>query len=175
MRARILAALLIMSPILLHAGTVTNMTPVFTTNVVTALPSFREVNGQLYNTELSVSWQKFQGRCLRVTTNGVVVEILTPVYGRLDESPGWIEHGEQIGMNPSQQVLLRYDGSGKLIFLTNYPSALQPAATQEFSFRAMKTGTVDFDDNKFELWDYGTPHVVMVVTTNYVRAKKIGD
>jgi TPR repeat protein len=36
----------------------------------------------------------------------------------------------------------------------------------------MRIGTSDFNGDTLELWDYGTPHVVMVVTTNYPRAFK---
>ncbi|HZT22920.1 MAG TPA: hypothetical protein VFB55_08440 [Verrucomicrobiae bacterium] len=142
---------------------------VVTTNYVTAVNWFREVNGQLYNTKASMLWREFDGKVLKVETNGIVVSILTPVYGRMDESPGWIEHGELMGLNPSQRVLLRYDESGKVIFLKNYPSNLEPAVTQVISFRAMRVGTINDSGNTLELWDYGTPHRVAVVSTNYVK------
>jgi hypothetical protein len=33
--------------------------------------------------------------------------------------------------------------------------------------RAMFRGTINFSNRVLQLWDYGTPHRVMVVATNY--------
>src|SRR5688572_17041102 len=44
------------------------------TNIVTAHPAFRIVNGQLYNTDLSTNFATLGGQCVKVLTNGVIVQ-----------------------------------------------------------------------------------------------------
>ena len=113
----------------------TNIAPVISTNWVTAAPSFREIDGKPYNTELSTNFVYFMGEVWSVETNAIVI------------------HKRLFGDN--------------YIFITNYPAALQPACGLMVSGKAMYRGTISFRDDVIQLWDYGTPHHVMVVTTNY--------
>jgi len=156
----------------------TNVTPTIRTNFITAAQSFREVNGKLYNSERSILWTNFQGECLKVLTNGLVISTFTmePVYqmgtttrfipgvpgapGRHEIVPEKVQVGEN-------KVL------GRKIILQNYPAGLFPAVGQSITFRSIRVGTSDFNGDTLELWDYGTPHVVMVVTTNYPRDFKL--
>jgi hypothetical protein len=79
---------------------------ILTTNYVEAVPTFREIDGRLYNTEQSTLFRNLEGNCLEVETNGLLIELVEPVWGRMDESPLWIQGNEYMGMNPSQRVRL---------------------------------------------------------------------
>jgi hypothetical protein len=150
---------------------------VLSTNYLSAVDWYRDVNGQLYNTQQSALWKNLEGKCLSISTNGIVISILEPIYGRMDQLPSWTEGSQYMGLNPSQQVRLGERETGKVIFLTNYPTALMPAVTKNISFRAIQTGTISQNGEVLELWDYGTQHKVPVVVTNRIKAanSKITD
>ena len=158
----------------------TNLAAVVTTNCVTAVPYYREVNGKLYNTELSTLWKDFQADVLTASTNGLLVQTFTmdPIYGAATTTK-YVPTGE---FSPDKPVLVatkvqigEKKAPGGKIVLRNYPPDRAPTVGQEISFRAMQVGTIEEDGSTFQLWDYGTPHVVMVVTTNYSRAFKGGE
>jgi hypothetical protein len=115
------------------------------TNWVTAAPQFREVNGELYNTEKSIKFQLFEGKIETVLTNAIVLQKEWTSYD-LDGSPRW--------------------NFGDKIFITNFPASLDPTTGSIKGGRAMRVGTINFEGDVLQLWDYGTPHRVMVVTTN---------
>jgi hypothetical protein len=146
----------------------TNIAPVLSTNLVAAAPSFREVNGQLYNTERSTLWTSLKGRCLDVGTNGIEIVLIVPTYDRADSSPEWNGWAGP----PNQMVVVGEHESDKIIFVKNYPTNRNIAVTQQISFRAMQAGTINYKGVVLELWDYGKPHIAMVVTTNYPHAFK---
>jgi len=50
--------------------------------------SLRIVNGQLYNINQSALWMGLQGEILKVSTSGIVVEILEPIYENAEDQPG---------------------------------------------------------------------------------------
>jgi hypothetical protein len=150
----------------------TDVAPTISTNWITAAENFREVNGQLYNTERSVLWTGFQGECLEVLTNAIAISTFTiePIY-QAATTTEYVPTGE---FSPDKPVLVATKVQvgekkvpGRKIILHNYPANLYAAAGQTISFRAIKVGTSNYKGDTLELWDYGTPHVVMVVTTNY--------
>jgi hypothetical protein len=179
MKFKIFAVLaLIMVALGWRADAQTNVAPVIRTNLITAAQSFREVNGQLYNTERSVLFQSMAGHCLEVSTNGLLIALVEaePIWGRMDELPSWRDGDEYMGLNPAMRVVVgKREKTGKIIFLKNYFQTKNPAVTQLLSFRAMQDGTIDYNNHILEAWDSGTPHVVMVVTTNYPRGFNIGE
>jgi len=148
-----------------------NLSPVIATNWVTAVPYFREVNGQLYNTERSVLWTNFQGDILKVLTDEIVVSTFTmepvyktepvkiPIYNNLGVTTGYRLVRTQVQTGEKKV-------RGRKIVLSHYPANLAPAVGQTVSFRAMRVGTSIYKGDVLELWDYGTPHVMMVVSTN---------
>ena len=163
-----------------HAHAQTNFAPSIRTNFVTAAQSFREVDGRLYNSERSVLWTNFQGECLKVLTNGLAISTFTMETIYQAATTTEFRH-RGFDATPGTPVLVATQVPvgerkvpGRKIILRNYPAELFPAVGQSITFRAMKVGTSDFDEDTIELWDYGTPHVVMVVTTNYPRAFKTG-
>jgi hypothetical protein len=166
-------ALVMLAAFSLQAVAQTNSAPVFATNFVAAVPWFREVNGKLYNTEQSVLFKNLEGKCLKVGTNGLLIGLQEPIWGRMDSLPSWQDGDEYMGMNPSQQVRVGDRDTGKVIVLKNYFQTENPAVTQELSFKAMQTGTINYNGDILELWDCGMPHVVMVVTTNCPTGFKV--
>ncbi len=119
------------------------------TNWVIATPQFREVDGQLYNTEKSVKFQFFEGKIEKVLTNSVVLQKEWTSYD-LDGSPRW--------------------HVGDRIFITNFPARLDPTTGSIKSGKAIRIGTINFEGDTLQLWDYGIQHRVMVVTTNNIQS-----
>lgn len=123
--------------------------------------SLRIVNGQLYNINQSALWTTLQGDILNVSTKGVILSLyrMEPIYEaattsrEVDNYMGGIAGYRQV----ATQV---YVGDKKVpyrkIILRNYPANLQPAVSQEISFRAMQIGTSDYNGETLELWDYGS-------------------
>jgi hypothetical protein len=116
--------------------------PVIVTNWITAAPNFREVNGQLYNIDRSQKWEDFN-RCEVIHVSGNLI---------LLDSTGY--------------------GQKKSFLLKNYPKEKFPAAGQIISVRALFVGTQEYPEfrNTYELYDYGTPHRIMVVVTNPITS-----
>ncbi|HXR47413.1 MAG TPA: hypothetical protein VN784_08215 [Candidatus Limnocylindrales bacterium] len=168
-------AVLIASTLGLRAGAQTNSTPVVSTNFVTAVPWFREVNGQLYNIQRSVLWQTLYGDILKVSTNELVVSTFTmePVYEaattsrEVDNYMGGIGGYRQV---PTQLQTGEKKVYGAKIIVLDCPENLNPAVAETIQLRVMRVGTTNYNGDVLELWDCGTPHVLKVVTTNYARA-----
>jgi hypothetical protein len=57
------------------------------TNYVPAVPWFREVNGKLYNTKLSLLWENKTGSVWAVTDSGVVINTDSDKYVFLTNYP----------------------------------------------------------------------------------------
>jgi hypothetical protein len=146
---------------------------VLVTNQIEAIPTFREVDGRLYNTERSVLWTNFQGECLEIATNTIIISTFTmePIY-QAATTTEYVPTGE---FSPDKPVLVATKIKvgenkvlGRKIVLQNYPANLYAAVGETISFRAMKVGTSSYKDETLELWDYGTPHIVTVIKTNLV-------
>ncbi len=176
MKVKILVAVLIAGSFGLQAGAQTNSAPVFSTNWVTAVPYYREVNGQLYNTTRSALWKTLAGDILKVSTNEIVVSTY-----QINSDYGVV--------TPSRQLDYYYVGGvdgtpptfgkklyGKKVIVQNCPASdshLALAVGETVQIRAMYIGTTNFNGDALELWDHGTPHLVKVVTTNYAPAVKV--
>ena len=145
------------------------------TNWVTAVPWYREVDGQLYNTKYSARFQPFSGEVEEVLGNAIVIQEVSqrPIYGAV-ESDSLSSGGNFLGSSGGGGVrpLMGYETVyGDKIFITNFPAALQPTTDAKETGRAMLKGTIQFNGEVLPLWDYGTPHIVRVVTTNEVIIK----
>jgi len=155
----------------------TNVAPTISSNWITAAKEFREVDGKLYNINRSVLWHGHDGKFLKVSTNGIVVQMFTtePVYQAATTSRE--THNSWGGISGYRTVPTTVQVDTKEVpdvkcCLRNYPKTLSPAVGQKAFFWAMKTGTTNVDDEMLELWDYGLPHIVMVVTTNNLPTLK---
>ena len=145
----------------------TNKITVLTTNILTAAPNFREVNGQLYNSSFSKLWKVQCGKIADVQQSGIVLQTFTTnnVYqnvfvaghGQPGSFSGTSDHYEKrlvsSDLVPAQRI-----------FINNYRIG---AMDQEISVAAMKTGTIQIGGTPFEEWDCGRPHFV----TNIVNSK----
>ena len=144
------------------------------TNVVTAHPSFRIVNGQLYNTDLSTNFAPVGGQCVAVLTNGVVVQQI-----EVKQFLTYPTNAAELAIaltNRSSQIIKEEVIPGKKFFIRNYPDQPLPSVGSPVVARAMRDGVMTYDSEVIELWDYGTPNQVAVVVTNTVttNAPKAG-
>jgi hypothetical protein len=139
--------------------------PKVATNTITAHPAFRIVNGQLYNTDLSTNFATLEGQCIAVLTNGVIVQRIE-VQQTYQAVPTNVAQLAGIAKSPVQLVK-EERVPGKKFFIRNYPD--RPLATigSPVVARAMRDGVFSYESEIMELWDYGTPNTVSVVTTNW--------
>lgn len=145
-------------------------TPVLITNMVTAHPDFRRVNGQLYNIRKSRLWRPISGKCAGVSSEGIKLQtyttnkVLEQWYAR--PSGGSSVYSGEGGVR-HQRLVSGGRIPDKRIFIKNYSTGYHAAEGQEIAALLMQTGTVEVDGETLELWDFGTPNVVSVVTTNH--------
>lgn len=118
------------------------------TNLITAAPNFREVDGKLYNIEKSVLWMDFSGRVYGVASNIIIIG--RGYIGRLDSHESLVE-----GVNLVQ---------GRKVAIRNCTNGI--AVGDQIKGRAMKVGVWDNSGSVLQLWDCGLPHRVAVLKTN---------
>jgi hypothetical protein len=137
----------------------------YVTNYVTAAPHFRRVDGKLYNTQKSVLWLDIKAECLNVTTNGVLLQKFT--VNRVYKTDP-VSYGQSIGayssQPPTRHLISETKIPGQKLILRNYPTNNGAASGQVIEATAMRVGSIDYKGETLELWDYGTPNVVPVVT-----------
>lgn len=113
------------------------------TNYVTAAPTFREVNGQLYNIEASRVWHRVAGKVKSVQNGGLLV------------------------FAPQGNT-----GNVERCFVVNYEDKTGNGVANGdwIETPCMRAGVTNVlyrgNPETFELWDCGKPHVVAVITTN---------
>ena len=138
-----------------------------TTNIITAHPAFRIVNGQLYNTELSTNFATLEGRCIAVLSNGVIAQrIEIQTYQEPATKPA--TNAAQVALavaGTSAPVIKTEYVPGKKFFVRNYPDQPLAEIGSPVIVRAMRDGVFTYESEIMELWDYGTPNKVAVVTT----------
>jgi hypothetical protein len=134
------------------------------TNWLTSVSWYRDVGGQLYNTEKSVKFEAFGGMVKQVLPNAIVLQQVYTVAGNSIPLPDG--NGGNVWTIPKLKTVY-----GDKIFITNFPDALQPTTGSMQHGRAMRIGTVRFGGDMLQLWDYGTPHRVAVVTTNTIAKR----
>jgi hypothetical protein len=119
------------------------------------------VKGQIYDITKSSLWTRFDGTILKVLTNGLVVETFTVetkqqavVVRRLNQNYGNSTryHDETQMVDVGTEKV-----PGRKIIIQNYPDAENPAVGKTIAFLAMQIGTSDYNGDRFELWDLGTP------------------
>lgn len=152
--------------------------PVVTTNIVTAAPSFRIVNGQLYNTDLSTNFATLEGRCIAVQTNGVIVQQF-----QVKQTTVYPTNAAELAValaNRPVQLIKEEVVPGSRFFIRNFPDKPLPVVGSLITARAMRDGVYTYKTEVIELWDYGTPNRTVVVTTNSIstnalKSGKIGS
>lgn len=152
----------------------TNRVAVVTTNLVEAVPWFRELNGQLYNTQLSTRFKTIDGSVTDVFTNSALIfwQVKRPIYAP-PPSDSLVSEGNFLGSSgtPPAPVIVGYKTvEEKNVLILNY-SPPELAVGQHISIRAMQIGTTNFNGERIELYDFGLPHKATVTTTNWVQQK----
>ena len=149
----------------------TNNITVLKTNILTAAPNFREVNGQLYNSSFSKLWKVQSGKIADVSDTGIILQTFTTnnVYesvfvkghGLAGSFSGTSDHYEKrlvsSDLVPAQRI-----------FISNYRVG---AVDQNIAVPAMKTGTIQIGGSTFEEWDCGKPHYVTNIVSYKVTVK----
>lgn len=143
------------------------------TNIVQAAPTFREVNGQLYNISYSQLWTLQTGKIIQVQTNGVLLQTYTneTVYEDYYVEPN---SQQRIGAYSAGPVgwQKRIVGENKIglrrLFVKNYRIG---AVDQGISVPAMKTGMIQVGGKVFEEWDCGLPHYVTNIVSSKLKIK----
>lgn len=140
----------------------------FVTNVVTAHPSFRIVNGRLYNTEKSLLFTNLAGQCVAVFSNGIVVQQMEirHVYTNVNVEPP--ELANALGFQPVKRLISEEIVRGKKVFIRHYPDRPLAMVGNKIIARAMRDGTFNYESEIIELWDYGEPNQVLLVKTNNI-------
>jgi hypothetical protein len=150
----------------------TNIQPTLTTNLITAAADFREVNGKLYNTSRSILFHNLSGNCLNVLNETLLIQTFTlePIeQAVVEQHPSQGLYGFT-GRYHSETTMVQTgtkETPGPTIVLINYPINLEPAVGMKLNFRAIQTGVTNYDGQQLELWNYGTPHIVAVIKTNF--------
>lgn len=139
MKPKFIALGLLLSAVPLSAQT--NFVLVFKTNYLTAVPWYREVDGQLYNTRYSLKFQH------------IIAIVETNYEGSL--MVGWNTNGAAATNFEKEVLLLNYPTNG----VTN---------GQKLNIRALPVDLTNISGKEFEIWDFGKPHVVEMVTSNKV-------
>jgi hypothetical protein len=141
-----------------------------TTNVVTAHPAFRIVNGQLYNTDLSTNFATLEGRCVAVLSNGVIAQRIE-IQQTYQEVP---TNAVQLAVGGTTAHLVKEEYvPGKKFFIRNYPDQPLAVIGSPIVARALRDGVFTYESEIMELWEYGTPNKVAVVTTNGVSTNAL--
>ena len=136
-------------------------TNVVQTNYVKGWHKLRVVNGQVYDSERSVKWEKLRGEFVGLSTNGAVFREI-----RRENRKGIRRASGQV------ETILETD-LGPLLIVTNFPPQDIPRSG-EAEFRGMQVGQVTKNGRAIPIYDYGTDHVVAIVSTNRPTPKKSG-
>jgi hypothetical protein len=154
-----------------------------TTNQFLAPAIFREVEGKLYNTQLAERWRVIgdEFRIWRRTNDEVILEkqpsrvpvayVPRPYVDSLARIGGLAQAGAyesppEPRPGPSRAFLL----DGDFIVIRNGPP--ETRVTGYVSVVAMNLGVTNYFDERVFLYDCGTPHYVLYLTTNRVEGAK---
>ncbi|MCU0785664.1 MAG: hypothetical protein MUF81_16790 [Verrucomicrobia bacterium] len=180
MKTKIVSAVIAVTATLVWQVAAQTNSPSLVTNLVAAHPDFRRVNGQLYNVEKSVLWQKMDLQFVRETEGVVIARRFTrePVYESQYYPPsgGGLTANQSIGAyapGPSTYSSGGYrkvqTGTTKVFGATiALRNCRQHVLTtgKEFTVTAMRAGTYEKGAGILQLWDNGETNWVQVVTSN---------
>jgi len=133
------------------------------------------VEGKVYNISRSVLWKRFDGECLTVFSDGIILqEIKVNRVYQTDPVSDAQRHGAY-GAPPRRHLVSETREPGKRLSLRNCPSSLRPTTGKQIQGLAMQTGVFQHGNETLEQWDYGVvytpqPHKL---TPEEVAAAKI--
>lgn len=145
------------------------------TNWVMAAPSFREVNGKLYNVDRSTNWTSIHGEIEAFATNGAIVKTWDEkiIYQTFRYSDSLSGSGNFLGAGSgpsSYSVPIATNRvNQKNLFVADFPiDQTKSVIGERVDLRALRIGLTNCNLGMLELWEYGKPHIVAVVKTNEV-------
>jgi Sel1 repeat len=150
-------------------------------------PAYRVVEGKVYDVSHSVLWKHFDGECLTVLSDGIILqEMKTNRVSKI--ARGSLTPNQSAGgyAGPAASyVASETREPGKRFFLRNYPASLWPTTGKRIEGLAMQTGVLQQSNETLEQWDYGmdytpqphklTPEEVAAAKTQADRKKAEGD
>ena len=148
-------------------------------------PVYRVVEGKVYDISRSVLWKQFDGECLTVISDGIILQEMK-VHRVYETDPG--NYNQSIGAYrapPARHLVSETREPGKRFFVRNYPSSLMPTTGKKIEGLAMQTGVFQHGSETLEQWDYGvdytpqahklTPEEVAAAKKEAERKKAAGD
>jgi hypothetical protein len=144
-------------------------------------PVYRVVKGKVYDVSHSVLWKHFDGECLTVLSDGIILQEVevNRVY-KTDPVP-YNQSIGAYGAPPTRHLVSETREPGKRFFVRNYPSSLMPTTGKRIEGLAMQTGVFQHGNETLEQWDYGadftpqphkaTPEEVAAARTEADRKK----
>ncbi len=142
-----------------------------------APPVYRVVEGKVYDVSRSVLWKHFDGDCLTVLSNGIILQemkvnkvYMTGPVNHLQSQGAWAPAGGSVASETRHP--------GKRFFLRNYPPSLWPTTGKRIEGLAMQTGVFQHSNETLEQWDYGvdyTPQAHMLTPEEAAAAKTEAD
>lgn len=141
-------------------------------------PIYRVVEGKVYDASRSVLWKHFDGECLTVLSDGIILQEMKVkrVY-----KTGPVPYNQSIGAYgapPARHLVSETREPGKRFFLRNYPSSLMPTTGKQIQGLAMQTGVFQHSNQTLEQWDYGvdyTPQPHKLTPEEVAAAKTDAD
>src|SRR5438128_9022900 len=117
-------------------------------------PTARLVDGKQYDPSTNPLWEGFEGEILKVLTNGVVLQRIEvrQVYARRRATAA-----QRIGAYAPEPTPIEERVPGKKVFVRNYPLSIDVTTGAKARGYAMRVGVFDYDGDRLELWDCGTP------------------
>lgn len=148
-------------------------------------PVYRVVEGKVYDISRSVLWKQFDGECLTVLSDGIILqEIKVNRVYKTDPVP-YNQSIGAYGAPPARKLVSETREPGRRFFLRNYPSSLMPTTGKRIQGLAIQTGVFQYRTETLEQWDFGvdnapqphklTPEEVAAAKTQADRRKAEGD
>ncbi|MGO9477046.1 MAG: tetratricopeptide repeat protein [Limisphaerales bacterium] len=139
-------------------GADTNTIRVFTTNYVAAASNYRDVDGQLYNVDFSVKWETKRCYFNELLEQGALMAEITKVVDHIGRSAI-----DAPGMPAYQPFYKQVPGQKFLVKDFTPPQGMISGDTAEL--RVLRIGQTNFNGEILPLYDFGTPHMIPVVTS----------
>ena len=165
-------------------GAETNVVKVLTTNYVAAASNLREVDGQLYNIQLSQKWETIH--CKYQNQEGdfaVFQKIDRVITGRrsVSQNNGDLSSSGGIGsftalISARAEATIDHniyqDKDGAFILLKNFPTG-NFVTGQELAPRLLRVSQTNYNGGIVAIYDCGKPHMVPVVTSKTIKTDSI--
>jgi hypothetical protein len=148
-------------------------------------PVYRVVEGKVYDISRSVLWKQFNGECLTVLSDGIILQEIKVNRVYQTDPVSDAQRAGAYGAPPRRHLVSETREPGKKFFVRKYPSSLMPTTGKRIQGLAIQTGVFQHRTETLEQWDYGldytpqphklTPEEVAAAKTQADRKKATGD